>query len=223
MVLFRSFICISALCVLSACSIYDFQSRKTESPETLLESDGRWEMVEVEEASDPLKQHMQARRQVDPTKTSNSHDYTLKANAQTMRARPHSRILHMERRPETLGDIQAASGETGAGVLSVRIGEHPGKTRIVLDLDGVSPFRHDLDRNENVLIITLPEAVWKTSSQKDFSAHPLLGSYRTQPGKNGGTVLVLRFKKPVRLAAATALGPGGAAAYRILFDIAPAK
>lgn len=223
MVLFRSFICISVLCVLSACSIYDFQGNKTERTETILESDGSWEMVEAEETADPLKQHMRARRQVDPTKISSSRDYTLKADAQTMRARPHSRTLHMERRPETLGDIQAASGESGAGVLGVRIGEHPGKTRLVLDLDGKSPFRHDLDRNENVLIITLPEAVWKTTSQKDFSTHPLLRSYRTQPGKNGGTVLVLRFKKPVRLAAATALGPGGTAAHRILFDIAPAK
>ncbi|MCB1318448.1 MAG: hypothetical protein KDK27_20925, partial [Leptospiraceae bacterium] len=116
-----------------------------------------------------------------------------------------------------------ASGSGGADVLGVRIGEHPGKTRIVLDLDGVSPFRHDLDQNENVLIVTLPEAVWKTASQKDFSAHPLLRSYRTQPGKDGGTVLVLRFKKPVRLVAATPLGPGGTAAHRILFDIAPVK
>lgn len=105
-----------------------------------------------------------------------------------------------------------------ATVKDIRIGEHPDKIRIVLDLDGKPSFTADLDNNEKILIVELPKTGWNTQVQKNISGNPLLSSYDIEPMDDGGTMLVLQLKKASSISYKTAIGnPDGSS--RIVIDL----
>jgi len=104
-------------------------------------------------------------------------------------------------------------------VRALRTGEHPGKTRLVLDLTGESKYRADIDNEENLLLIELSDAGWSAASQKLMN-HPLIKGYSTQAAPNGGTILALELKKPVKILGSSALKPNAQYGNRIYLDIA---
>ena len=106
-----------------------------------------------------------------------------------------------------------------AAVNSIRFGEHPGKTRMVLDLTGASTYKADVDNNEHVLFVELSKADWATTGEKVLS-HPLVAAYATQPSKSGGTTLALKLKKPVKIVGSAALPPSSSKGHRIYLDLA---
>jgi N-acetylmuramoyl-L-alanine amidase len=117
-------------------------------------------------------------------------------------------------------DIKPAS--SGPAVLDMRVGEHPGKTRIVLDVRGKTSFTSDLDRSENILLVELPEAAWNAQAQKSFSASPLISSYRVEPMGDKGTLLVIQLKAGATISyKGTINNPDGG--QRIVIDIASAN
>jgi hypothetical protein len=106
-------------------------------------------------------------------------------------------------------------------VSGLRVGDHPGKTRLVLDLNGSSKFTADLDPAENILVIELPGAGWSAAAQKSFGNHPLLKAYSTQSA-NGSTRLVIELKKAAKLGMKTAMAPNATYAnHRIVLDLVP--
>jgi hypothetical protein len=104
-------------------------------------------------------------------------------------------------------------------VSSVRVGEHTGSTRLVLDTSGPSKFTADLDAAENLLVVELPGVAWNAAAQKAFGNSPLLKSYSAQPS-GGGTRLVIELKKTAKLTMKTALPPNEVHGHRIVFDLA---
>jgi len=115
---------------------------------------------------------------------------------------------------------QPASGGGGATVVrAVRTGEHPGKTRLVLDLTGASKYRADIDNDENLLLIELSDAGWSAAEQKLMN-HPLIKGYTTQASGNGGTILALELKKPAKILGSAALKPNAQYGNRIYLDLA---
>lgn len=113
----------------------------------------------------------------------------------------------------------ASSGSTGAMVSNLRTGEHPGKTRLVLDLTSASSYKADIDNNEKLLLIELGNAGWSAAQQKALN-NPLIKGYTTQQTANGGTILALELKKPVKILGSSALKPNGQTGHRIYFDLA---
>lgn len=109
--------------------------------------------------------------------------------------------------------------QNDAAVNSIRFGEHPGKTRMVLDLTGASTYKADVDNNEHVLFVELSKADWATTGEKVLS-HPLVAAYATQPSKSGGTTLALKLKKPVKIVGSAALPPSSSKGHRIYLDLA---
>ena len=95
---------------------------------------------------------------------------------------------------EPVAPQPAAAGGDGPAVTAMRVGEHPGKIRIVLDMRGKTAFTADLDNKEKILVVELPKAAWNAESQKSFSGNPLLSSYRTEATADGGTMLILQLK-----------------------------
>lgn len=233
---FRLFVFLTCILVVNACAPYNANTKAPPS-ERLLDSDGTEGMVEDKNLPDPLEQHMMARRQVDPNQISGPRKYTLKTKPEEAEKLTYSRTLRLKEplepassTPPKQKTLKMAKAKTILGgilspppqnILNVRIGEHPGKTRIVLDLDETSPFTYDLDQRENVLIVELPKAGWKTTSEKIFQTHGLLKSYHTQRAEKGGTILTVRLKKSSRIVMGTALGPASPGGpHRIVFDIA---
>lgn len=114
-----------------------------------------------------------------------------------------------------------AATSSGTFVKDVRVGAHPGKMRIVLDLKGRSKFNADLDNAEHILVIELPDTAWNAANTKDFSGNPLLSSYRTSPLDNGaGTMLILQLKKSSDITYKTSIADPDGVSSRIVIDLA---
>lgn len=111
-----------------------------------------------------------------------------------------------------------ASAPSGPVVTGIRVGEHPDKVRIVLDLTGSSGYSADLDNDEKILVIELPDAGWTAASQQELAANPLLASYHTEALGDHGTMLILQLKKASSIAYKAAMGGEGGTA-KIVIDL----
>lgn len=104
-------------------------------------------------------------------------------------------------------------------VNGIRFGRHKNKTRIVLDLSGQSSFRVDVDNNEKLLLVDLPETGWNTMAQKMIK-NPIIKNYSSQPSGSGGTTLVLELNKSAKILTKESLPPNSTRGHRIYFDVA---
>ena len=107
-----------------------------------------------------------------------------------------------------------------AKVNSIRFGEHPGKTRMVLDLTGKSAFNTNILNQDQILLVELPSADWGIEQQKAISQHPLVAGYTTKQSQEGGTMLALKLKRPVKIIGSAALPPSNNRGHRIYLDLA---
>lgn len=107
-------------------------------------------------------------------------------------------------------------------VQNLRAGEHADKIRIVLDTNKKSDFSIDLDNDEKLIIIELPDARWIGAKSKTFKSSKLLDSYIIETLNDGkGTMIVLSLKKSTRIMSEKRIGPDGNNGYhRIYFDLA---
>lgn len=88
---------------------------------------------------------------------------------------------------------------SGNIIKGIRVGQHPGKIRIVFDVTTRMPFKVDLDNNEHLLLIELPEGQWQgAETSKSFGKTPLLDSFRAEPSGNG-TRAILQLKGNTRI------------------------
>ena len=110
----------------------------------------------------------------------------------------------------------------GAAVTGLRLGEHPGKTRLVLDLSASSGYSVNIDNAAHVLRIELPQAGWDMANEKTFSNHALFKSYSVHSMASGGTVLNIDLKQDSKVLTSVALPPNESAGFRIYFDVGPA-
>lgn len=114
----------------------------------------------------------------------------------------------------------AAPAPSGVAVTGVRVGEHPGKIRIVLDVKGKTSYTTDLDNTEHILVVELPQAGWNAEGQKTFPAsHPLLSSYRTEKLGDNGTLLILQLKKSSSLAYKAAMNDPATGGSKVVIDL----
>jgi hypothetical protein len=120
--------------------------------------------------------------------------------------------------PET---IAPAAGAATSSVRGVRVGEHPDKVRIVLDVSGPAKFSYDIDNNEKLLIIDLPQSSWPTGAAGSFDGNALVSGYTAKPSASGGVTLAVELKKPAKLTMSSALEPNESYGHRIVFDVAP--
>ncbi|MCB9990420.1 MAG: AMIN domain-containing protein [Rhodospirillales bacterium] len=117
------------------------------------------------------------------------------------------------------GGMTNTAGKGSVTVHKLRTGEHPDKTRIVLDVSGPASYRYDLDNKEHLLVIELPGANWAAPTQwKAKSKSPLLASYSVTPMDNGQRV-VIQLKKDTSVKYETVIKANGYKDYRIVIDL----
>ncbi len=111
------------------------------------------------------------------------------------------------------------------GIVSknLRAGEHADKLRIVIDTNKHTDFTIDLDNNEKLIIIELPNARWVGKRSNNFKQSQLLESYTTEAINNGkGTMIILSLKKDTVIMQEKRLSPSDNTPYhRIYFDLKP--
>lgn len=123
--------------------------------------------------------------------------------------------------------IPAAKPVSSAGlaVTSLRVGEHPGKTRLVLDITGGTGGKivHsvDLDNGEKILVIEIPSASWSAPATRSFAGAPLIASYKADQNASGGTLLIFQLKAPAKiLYQGQMAGASGSTGGRLIIDLA---
>jgi N-acetylmuramoyl-L-alanine amidase len=104
-------------------------------------------------------------------------------------------------------------------IQALRLGEHSGTTRIVMDASGRASYHYDLDNDLNLLVIELPHAAWKAASAQTFASSPMVASYTTQALESGGTRLILQLKAPTKVVYEKMMPAGGGSPDRIVLDL----
>ncbi len=104
-----------------------------------------------------------------------------------------------------------------AEVQNVRIGIHPGKTRIVLDVDSDTLFSVSTDNTGNSLIIELPNTALYASASKTVN-RGLVQSYEFK-GEGQNQFLLVNTTSPVQVERAFNLAPSTSGGHRIVIDI----
>ncbi|MCB9987878.1 MAG: AMIN domain-containing protein [Rhodospirillales bacterium] len=105
-------------------------------------------------------------------------------------------------------------------VKRIRIGEHPDKTRIVLDISGKVSYRYDLDNSENLMVIDLPGTGWQGQTKWQADKAPLVASYSVQPMENnGGSRVIIALKHKASVIDEMAIKANGYPDHRIVIDL----
>lgn len=143
--------------------------------------------------------------------------------AQTATATPTN--IAPAARPQPIPDpapvTAPAPAMAGQSIVSIRVGEHPDKTRIVLDASGNPNYSYDLDNSEKIFIVELPGTGWSASAQSTFSSSPVLASYRTDSLNGNGTRLIMQLKKAASVVYSSKIGGKQPGQERIVIDLAP--
>lgn len=111
-------------------------------------------------------------------------------------------------------------GELSAFVQRVRIGEHPGKVRLVMDLSGPATYRLN-EPAGSVVTIDLPAAGWEAIRSWRAISTPVLQGFTVEALPDGaGTRLILTGDGPIRVGLHGILKPSeGGQGHRLYIDL----
>jgi N-acetylmuramoyl-L-alanine amidase len=121
----------------------------------------------------------------------------------------------------------AAATAPAAGAPSVeniRFGEHPDKTRMVLDVSDKVAFSYTVSPDGTLLDLDLQGAGWQGGEGAPV-ASPLVAAYAARPDGSGGTHVDVQLRQPGRIVFAQYIPPAaggpGDQSPRLVVDIAP--
>lgn len=113
----------------------------------------------------------------------------------------------------------APAASASIAVQAIRIGEHPGKVRIVLDVKGKTTFTADLDNQEKILVVELPKAAWNAAAQQSYNGNPVLASYSTEALSNGGTRVIIKLKAGTSIAYKSVMDDAATGGSKVVIDL----
>lgn len=113
--------------------------------------------------------------------------------------------------------LASTAAWAATSVTKVRIGEHPTKTRIVLDLTGKPLYQYTLSADRRQLYVDLPETQWDARMARSLKRSKFIRGYSYADGR-----LTIETNKPVTVSKAIALRPHQGKGHRLFFDLADA-
>lgn len=120
-----------------------------------------------------------------------------------------------------LGALALASGAYAEpAVNAVRIGDHPDKSRFVLDLSGPVTYSVFALADPYRIVIDLPEVEWRLDPRAVAKSRVITG-YRFGLFKPGTARMVLDIAKPVLVTKSFLLPPEAGRSHRLVLDLTP--
>ena len=121
------------------------------------------------------------------------------------------------------GTLQPAplstEGDLSALVKRVRIGEHPDKVRLVLDLSGPIVYSMGFADGGRTLNIDLPNVAWDALRNWRSTHTPVIERFEAQALAGGGTRLVIYGHTPMVSGLNGILNPADGQGYRLFIDL----
>ena len=108
-------------------------------------------------------------------------------------------------------------------VTRVRVGAHPEKTRVVLDVSSPTEFHFRLGADGQTILVDLPHAGWSATPSLPRTQRGVVARVAFTPFSDKGGRLNIDTRHPVRLSKPLVLAPAGGRGYRIVFDLHPVK
>ncbi len=110
-----------------------------------------------------------------------------------------------------------------AVVRAVRLGEHPHKVRLVLDLSEPTSYRITKEPNGSVIYVELPDASWDAVHPPHPNKHGIFSSCDIQPLPGGGTQIRLEGRQKIDVFYNALLLPEKGRGHRIYIDFMRVK
>ncbi|MCD6074856.1 MAG: putative N-acetylmuramoyl-L-alanine amidase, partial [Rhodospirillales bacterium] len=117
-------------------------------------------------------------------------------------------------------DAHSNAVAASAVVNDVRVGEHPGATRVVLDVSQRTNATFDVSSDGRTLFIVLPDAEWRAGAFAAKHAKGLLTDFKQSTSGNG-VELSLVLDQPVRIKPPFFVAPEGTQGDRVVIDLVP--
>jgi len=108
-----------------------------------------------------------------------------------------------------------------ATIYDLRIGEHPNRTRIVMDTNSKTGFNVDIDNNEKIAVIDLPQAGWSAAKSKSLAKSNFVSSYSVESSEEGH-ILILQLKRNAKVTYKGDLKGSSGSARRLVLDLSGA-
>ncbi len=105
-----------------------------------------------------------------------------------------------------------------ATVMGVRLGEHPDKTRLVIDWSKLGDIKTEIDNTEKLLLITLSKTAWDAKKNVSGLSSPLISGW-TVEDSDGMKTLAIQLKKPVKILSTEKLKAQSATPGRVVIDL----
>ncbi len=120
-----------------------------------------------------------------------------------------------------LGVLVRADGAMALDILSVRMGPHPDKTRIVVEMDQAVAFRSFMLADPVRLVIDMPEFNWRTGTIARPAGTGItdIRQGNLQPGYSR---IVIDLSRPALIRSAFTIPKQDGQPHRLVIDIAPA-
>jgi N-acetylmuramoyl-L-alanine amidase len=115
----------------------------------------------------------------------------------------------------------APASATEAVVMGARIGEHPDRTRFVVELSEPVAMRTFTLNNPNRVVIDMPAVRWHLDGPPRPSGNGAVRSYRYGMFRPGNSRFVIDLNQPVKVSDPLVLPPANGYGYRVVFDLFP--
>lgn len=166
----------------------------------------------------PVSSTLPAKKSVEPAQP--NHEAAIK---RTYVPKPVFRPLPKKAESAPSAPVTTKPDSHKLTVRNMRVGEKSGGvTRIVLDTNSPARLNYDLDNNEKILVIEVPDAGWAAQKSASLTQSPLVASYKAESDKTGSR-LVLQLKKEATVLSTARLAAGKGSGDRVYLDIAPKK
>jgi hypothetical protein len=115
----------------------------------------------------------------------------------------------------------AAAASAGPRLVSIRLADHPGKTRLVLETSAAMSYSADLDNDEKILTLVFDKGASDPALANLPLRSRLIKSVNFTPQSNGGFVAAITLNKGSRMLDQGQLPPGAVSPnHRIFIDLA---
>jgi N-acetylmuramoyl-L-alanine amidase len=106
-------------------------------------------------------------------------------------------------------------------IMSARIGEHPDRTRFVVELSDPVDMRTFTLNGPNRVVIDMPAVQWHLEGPPRPSGNGAVKSYRYGLFRPGNSRFVIDLNQPVSISDALVLPPENGFGYRVVIDLFP--
>lgn len=109
-------------------------------------------------------------------------------------------------------------GDSASNITGVRIGRHPGKERVVLDLSRKTSYNLNYDAQNNQIIVEMPNAQWSAKDVWQGKSNSIISQYQVEPFEKG-VKMVMAVAKGAKVATSGLLNADKGKKDRLYIDI----